>query len=247
MLYFIEQTFHEDICGALDAYRKRTETTIVKLVNSDRWVPAKEKRRDMPDGNKARVSVTSSVIEFEELVYHFMEDVEDIYSINLYVPIVAYLTSTFEKMLRQLQEISEAKMLRDGQVLAIVENAVYVTDFLFTKITADLKKRFERDVPELDKLRRRLEAVEGALVESYVKRRAEDLSNLLLDAAEGGFRSKKNKHRETDKPDFISNAMDKVIDTMRVFSVDVGPGIRDRVMTPLVLQLVTILTEGNCL
>jgi len=34
---------------------------------------------------------------------------------------------------------------------------------------------------------------------------------------------------------------------MRVFSVDAGPGIRDRVMTPLVLQLVTILTEGNCL
>ncbi len=83
LLFFIEKSFHNDICSALDSYQKRAEAAIVKVVSCDRWVSVKEKRRVLPDGTHARIAVTSAVVDFEAIVREYLDDVEDIYSINV--------------------------------------------------------------------------------------------------------------------------------------------------------------------
>lgn len=49
----------------------------------DRWIIAKEKKKPIPEGGKASILITSSMVEFESMVRGFLEDVEDIYSINV--------------------------------------------------------------------------------------------------------------------------------------------------------------------
>ena len=107
--FWIERAFQHDLEGALDAQKKKTFTRFAVAVAAERW---QLQTRALQTGT---FTLTGSAIDFDSLVFAFLEEIEPVVSLTVRLPPASRRGVRAAVALPHGWERSRSNSARDGR------------------------------------------------------------------------------------------------------------------------------------
>ncbi|KAI8352539.1 Cullin repeat-like-containing domain protein [Blakeslea trispora] len=148
--FLLEDLFLENIKETVISYEKRNVEKIGKFVENDNFNVVSGQ------GLGTDVKVTSSVVNFYNLLVKFANDICLLAKLQLYSTVVNSVCQLTEHYLRLMVAESHRKELPKDQKMIASINASFILDNVVPRVSSQLNYHFNRPIPELDTLRARL-------------------------------------------------------------------------------------------
>eukprot|EP00026_Physarum_polycephalum_P003723 Phypoly_transcript_03737.p1 GENE.Phypoly_transcript_03737~~Phypoly_transcript_03737.p1 ORF type:complete len:679 (+),score=120.09 Phypoly_transcript_03737:217-2253(+) len=198
MAFQLWQHIHPGLGTVVDEYLKRLNSGLSKHISEELWVSKLQwVYYDSSLSDRTALNLTDSALYLNTVGQRFANDLCWILTPDLLPIVCSAISSLLEGYMHRLSDalihLSPAPVsyggsaglngavVVDKQQLAIVANAVFVVEDLAPRLSNQIKEKLQRNVKELDKMCKKLDARYTALRDTYCIQRARDILDNKMD------------------------------------------------------------------
>ncbi|ORX77307.1 hypothetical protein BCR32DRAFT_270729 [Anaeromyces robustus] len=162
MNQYILDKLRKDIILSINHYCEIEKNNIYLALSKDNLV-VNESTKNMKKIDDKSVTLTSSLITFEEIIMKFETNTKCLMNITFYEDVIKCFTLLILEYINSLNNILMKNKLTNNQNLAVLQNCVYVIKYILPSLIERLKKEFDRPIPEMDELLVKLQGIVGEM------------------------------------------------------------------------------------